>query len=408
MTNISYNNLHAQYLKAMGIQSWVRRHIPPALTPSPTKVSTTMPDKHTISENTPAVNTNEPPVHQLATANAAPLPPEDSQVPIRAITNAASLPLDEPPISPSLETASPPADKPSPTSPPLETALPPADKPSPTSPPLGTASPPADKPSPTSPPLGTASPPADKPSPTSPPLGTASPPSNEPPPISSSLETASPPADEPLPIPHLATANAALPPLLFEDSPLDELDWDSLENRVAGCTACDLHKTRTQTVFGAGNRQTDLMLIGEAPGADEDEQGEPFVGRAGLLLTDMIHAIELKRETVYITNVVKCRPPENRNPEPHELACCNAFLQRQIELIKPKLIIVVGRVAAHHLLETDTPISKLRQQRFEYGETKIPLIATYHPAYLLRRPSEKRQSWQDLQFIYQTMTELKT
>ena len=338
MTNISHNNLHAQYLKAMGIQSWVRRHLPPALTeePSPTKVSTTMPDKHTIPENTPPVNTNEPPVHQPATANAAPLPPEESQVPIRAITNAASSPLDEPPpIPPPFETASPP-----PIPPPFETAL--------------------------------------------------------------------PPSDEPLPIPQPATANAALPPLSLEDSTVAELDWDSLENRVAACTACDLHKTRTQTVFGVGNRQTDLMLIGEAPGADEDEQGEPFVGRAGQLLTDMLYAIDLKRETVYITNVVKCRPPENRNPEPHELTCCNAFLQRQIELIKPKLIIAVGRVAAHHLLETDTPISKLRLQRFKYGETKIPLIATYHPAYLLRRPTEKRQSWQDLQFIYQTTTELKT
>ncbi len=392
MTNISHNNLHAQYLKAMGIQSWVRRHLPPALTPSPTKVSTTMPDKHTIPENTPPVNTNEPPVHQLATANAAPLPPEDSQVPIRTITNAASSPLDEPPpIPPPFETASPPSNEPPPIPPPFETALPPSEEPPPIRPSLETALPPYEEPPPIPPPFETASPPSD-----------------EPPPIPPSLETALPPSDEPPPIPQPATANAALPPLSLEDSPVDELDWDSLENRVAACTACDLHKTRTQTVFGVGNRQADLMLIGEAPGADEDEQGEPFVGRAGQLLTDMLYAIDLKRETVYITNVVKCRPPENRNPEPHELTCCNAFLQRQIELIKPKLIIAVGRVAAHHLLETDTPISKLRLQRFEYGETKIPLIATYHPAYLLRRPTEKRQSWQDLQFIYQTTTELKT
>jgi len=190
-------------------------------------------------------------------------------------------------------------------------------------------------------------------------------------------------------------------------SPIHELDWEALQNRVAACTACDLHKTRTQTVFGVGNRQADLMFIGEAPGADEDAQGEPFVGRAGQLLTAMLYAIDLKRESVYIANVVKCRPPENRNPNPHELDCCNAFLQRQIVLVKPKLIVAVGRVAAHHLLATGTAISKLRRQRFEYGENKIPLIAIYHPAYLLRRPSEKRHAWQDLQFINQTLAELK-
>jgi DNA polymerase len=191
-------------------------------------------------------------------------------------------------------------------------------------------------------------------------------------------------------------------------SPVHELDWEALQNRVAACTACDLHKTRTRTVFGVGNRQADLMLIGEAPGADEDAQGEPFVGRAGQLLNAMLYAIDLKRESVYIANVVKCRPHENRNPNHHEIDCCNAFLQRQIALVKPKLIIAVGRVAAHHLLVTETLISKLRGQRFEYGESKIPLIAIYHPAYLLHRPSEKRHAWQDLQFINQTLTELKT
>jgi len=185
-------------------------------------------------------------------------------------------------------------------------------------------------------------------------------------------------------------------------------DWEALQNRVAACTACDLHKTRTQTVFGVGNRQADLMFIGEAPGADEDAQGEPFVGRAGHLLNAMLYAIDLKRESVYITNVVKCRPPENRNPDKHELDCCNAFLLRQIVLVKPKLIVAVGRVAAHHLLVTETAIGKLRGQGFEYGENKIPLIATYHPAYLLRRPSEKRHAWQDLQFINQRLAELKS
>jgi DNA polymerase len=187
------------------------------------------------------------------------------------------------------------------------------------------------------------------------------------------------------------------------ESAVHELDWESLQQRVVNCTACELCKTRTQTVFGVGNRQADLMLIGEAPGADEDAIGEPFVGQAGKILNEMLYAIDLKRESVYIANVIKCRPPDNRNPLSDEMSACNAFLQRQIHLIQPKLIVAVGGVAAHHLLSTDTAISKLREQRFEYGETKIPLIATYHPAYLLRRPSEKRRSWQDLQFIRQTM-----
>jgi len=187
-----------------------------------------------------------------------------------------------------------------------------------------------------------------------------------------------------------------------------ELDWDTLANKIATCTTCSLHQSRTQTVFGIGNRQADLMLIGEAPGADEDAIGEPFVGRAGQLLTEMLYAIDLKREEVYIANVIKCRPPGNRDPEPNELACCDAFLQHQMALIQPKLIVAVGRIAAHHLLATQTAIGKLRGQRFEYGVRKIPLIATYHPAYLLRRPTEKRHTWQDLQFIQKTLSELKT
>lgn len=189
-----------------------------------------------------------------------------------------------------------------------------------------------------------------------------------------------------------------------EASPVQLLNWEELKNRVTACTACELHKSRTQTVFGVGNRQADLILIGEAPGADEDIQGEPFVGRAGQLLNAMIYSIGLKREDLYIINIVKCRPPGNRNPHIDEMACCKGFLQRQIALIKPKLIVALGRVAAHHLLVTDTAIGKLRGQRFEYGDAKIPLIATYHPAYLLRRPSEKRHAWQDLQFIQQTLS----
>ncbi len=227
-------------------------------------------------------------------------------------------------------------------------------------------------------------------------------------PIEPPTEAALPPDEKPPPVPQPTTVNDTPPPLPLEDRPVSGLDWRCLQTRVAICTACDLHKTRTQTVFGIGNRQAELLLIGEGPGADEDAQGEPFVGRAGQLLNEMLYAINLKREDVYIANVVKCRPPNNRNPNSHELACCNAFLQRQMALVNPKLIVAVGRVAAHHLLATDTAIGKLREQRFKYGETSIPLIATYHPAYLLRFPQEKRKSWHDLQFISQTLAELKT
>ncbi len=179
--------------------------------------------------------------------------------------------------------------------------------------------------------------------------------------------------------------------------PVSLLDWKSLQKQVIDCTSCELYKARTQTVFGVGNHNADLMLIGEAPGAEEDIQGEPFVGKAGQLLNAMLYAINLAREDIYIANVVKCRPPENRNPNSNEMTSCNNFLQRQISLIKPKLIVAVGRIPAQHLLDTTTPIGKLRGQQFNYND--IPLIATYHPAYLLRKPSEKRKSWQDLQFI---------
>ncbi|RKZ41801.1 MAG: uracil-DNA glycosylase [Gammaproteobacteria bacterium] len=211
----------------------------------------------------------------------------------------------------------------------------------------------------------------------------------------------SPLAEPPVPLPKQNHQSVTAVQAPSEDSP--ELDWETLQSRVAACTVCELHLKRTQTVFGVGNRQADLMLIGEAPGADEDAKGEPFVGQAGQLLNAMLYAIDLKRESVYITNVVKCRPPDNRNPHPYEITCCNDFLKHQIALVKPKLLVAVGRVAAHHLLSTDIAISKLRSQRYEYGKTKIPLIVTYHPAYLLRRPTEKRHSWQDLQFIRQTI-----
>ncbi len=175
------------------------------------------------------------------------------------------------------------------------------------------------------------------------------------------------------------------------------LDWETLRQRVLSCTLCDLHKQRTQAVFGVGNREAQWLIIGEAPGADEDRQGEPFVGRAGKLLNNMLLAIGLRREEVYIANIVKCRPPNNREPAPQEAQSCAPYLARQIALIKPKLILALGRVAAQNLLKTDRAVGSLRGKRFYYEQSAIPIIVTYHPAYLLRSPQEKRKVWQDLQ-----------
>ncbi len=172
------------------------------------------------------------------------------------------------------------------------------------------------------------------------------------------------------------------------------LDWPALEQAVRQCTQCGLHSTRTQTVFGVGDRRAKWMFIGEAPGADEDHQGEPFVGRAGQLLNAILFAMGLKREEVYIANVIKCRPPGNRDPQPEEVIQCEPYLIRQIEFIQPRLIVALGRHAAHSLLKTEAPLNKLRGQRLMYQG--IPLIATYHPAYLLRSPAEKCKVWDDL------------
>ncbi len=177
----------------------------------------------------------------------------------------------------------------------------------------------------------------------------------------------------------------------------DAPDWAGLQERVAACTRCALHETRTQTVFGTGSRSADWLIIGEAPGADEDRKGEPFVGRAGQLLTEMLKAAGMERGDVYITNILKCRPPNNRDPLPGEVACCHEYLARQIELIEPRLILAVGRIAAQNLLETETPVGRLRGRVHRYGPSGIPLVVTYHPAYLLRSPLEKRKSWEDLQ-----------
>jgi uracil-DNA glycosylase family 4 len=169
---------------------------------------------------------------------------------------------------------------------------------------------------------------------------------------------------------------------------------------VANCTACALHKTRTQTVFGVGNSQAELMLIGEAPGFYEDQKGEPFVGRAGQLLNAMLDAIGFDRRTVYIANVLKCRPPNNRDPSPEEVSQCTGFLTQQIALVQPKLLLALGRIAAHYLLNTQASLGQMRGKLHSYGMHAIPLIITYHPAYLLRNPRDKNKAWQDLQWVY--------
>ncbi len=172
------------------------------------------------------------------------------------------------------------------------------------------------------------------------------------------------------------------------------LDWPALRDAVSGCTQCVLHETRTQTVFGVGNENADWMIIGEAPGAEEDRRGEPFVGRAGKLLDEMLRAVGQGRDEVFIANILKCRPPNNRDPKPEESTRCRGYLERQIELVQPRIILAVGRIAAQLLLDTDTPVGRLRGKPHRLGAT--PLVVTYHPAYLLRSPSQKRKSWDDL------------
>ncbi len=173
-------------------------------------------------------------------------------------------------------------------------------------------------------------------------------------------------------------------------------DWQTLRCRVGGCTRCDLHRSRTQTVFGVGDEAADLMVIGEAPGAEEDRRGEPFVGRAGRLLDEMLRATGLRRDSVFIANILKCRPPRNRDPKPEEARECRPYLARQIELVQPRVILAVGRIAAQNLLATDAPIGRLRTSVHRLEEPAVPVIVTYHPAYLLRSPAQKRKAWEDL------------
>ena len=180
------------------------------------------------------------------------------------------------------------------------------------------------------------------------------------------------------------------------------LGWEALAAAVHGCRRCELCDSRTQAVFGVGDRRARLMIVGEAPGAEEDRQGEPFVGRAGRLLNAMLRAVGLDRERVFIANILKCRPPGNRDPQPAEVAQCMPYLRRQIELISPALILCVGRIAAQNLLATDTPIGRLRGSLHRL-ETGVPVIVTYHPAYLLRSPGEKRKAWEDLKLVIGTL-----
>ena len=200
-------------------------------------------------------------------------------------------------------------------------------------------------------------------------------------------------------------ANAAVeaPPVLPDRrAAVMRMDWTALKAAVAQCTACALHAKRTNTVFGVGDENADWMFIGEGPGADEDALGDPFVGQAGKLLDNMLAAIGLERgQNVYIANIVKCRPPGNRNPEPGEAAECLPFLRRQIELVQPKLIVALGKVAALNLLEKDASIASLRGRVLDFAGT--PLIVTYHPAYLLRTLGDKAKAWEDLVFARRTM-----
>lgn len=190
--------------------------------------------------------------------------------------------------------------------------------------------------------------------------------------------------------------DAARSSVTVSPAPVAELDWETLRTRVAACTVCtELAGARTQTVFGVGDPRADWLFIGEAPGAEEDRRGEPFVGRAGQLLDNMLAALGLRRgENVYIANILKCRPPGNRDPSPGETAACRPFLDRQVDLIGPRVIVALGRVAAQSLLDTDAPLGRLRG--LEHDFRGIPLVATYHPAYLLRSPADKARAWGDL------------
>lgn len=204
----------------------------------------------------------------------------------------------------------------------------------------------------------------------------------------------------PVAAPAEANSPSAPRPLAARPSGVAAMDWPALREAVAGCEACGLCRSRRNTVFGVGHAQAQWMIIGEAPGEQEDRQGEPFVGKAGQLLDNMLRAVGLTRDEavpeqqVYIANVLKCRPPMNRNPEPQEVAQCEPFLKRQVELVAPKLILAMGRFAVQSILQTGEPIGRLRGRMHAYQG--VPVVVTYHPAYLLRNPADKARSWDDL------------
>lgn len=200
-------------------------------------------------------------------------------------------------------------------------------------------------------------------------------------------------------------AGTAVDNMGLETPEPEQTSWTNLQTEVAGCTKCGLCETRTQTVFGTGNKTADWMVIGEAPGQHEDEQGKPFVGKAGLLLTEMLRAVGLDRDEVFITNILKCRPPGNRDPKPDEAESCSDYLRRQRALVKPKIILAVGRISAQTLLNTDAPLAKLRGKVHVLDGT--PLVVVYHPAYLLRSLLEKRKAWQDLLLAVRTVNDSK-
>lgn len=201
-------------------------------------------------------------------------------------------------------------------------------------------------------------------------------------------------------------ASPVVPPVTGAPAAAEQ-GWPELEAEVASCRLCPLHEGRTQTVFGVGDRAARWMVIGEAPGAEEDRQGEPFVGAAGQLLNAMLLAIDLPRPSVFIANVLKCRPPGNRDPQPLEVERCLPYLHRQLALIQPRMVLAVGRVAAQNLLGTDAPLSRLRGVVHRLGPLNTPVVVTYHPAYLLRTPADKRKAWEDLKFARRTFEALE-
>lgn len=207
-------------------------------------------------------------------------------------------------------------------------------------------------------------------------------------------------------LPRRSRARAAAAPQAQARVTSAPVAYDSLESfhqAICECQKCPLGKTRNKFVFGVGNPNAGVLFVGEAPGADEDRLGEPFVGRAGQLLNAMLAALGLTREQVYIANTIKCRPPSNRDPLPAESACCWPYLARQIALLQPRLILAIGRIAAQTLLQTEVPVGKLRGRVHRLQGSDIPLIVSYHPAYLLRSPREKRKSWDDLQLARRTL-----